>query len=253
MLRPLDSAACPPPPGTVNIEEFLQGMDNLMQVSAPRPALSAWPMASIVPLTSLLTARWHTISSLFDHRSFVVSSPHPLNRWRRSRTQADPAKCAYLREFWETNTIKVGYAGTTWRRMENTIWLMNVGVTIITVGVIVRPTPHRSLHHPCSVLAPVLAARCSSNDRCSQRAAHPLPTRCFLLGLPMAALIEWLAACALLAATRDVAVAVGSVPCPTTADGMTVWAAGLRGGVLRLHPGPDDDGLSADLPARPAL
>ena len=47
-----------------------------------------------------------------------------------------PDDATRLREFWANNTIKVGFAGTTWRPYENTIWLMNGGVMIMTVGVI---------------------------------------------------------------------------------------------------------------------
>eukprot|EP01052_Picozoa_sp_SAG31_P029731 SAG31_NODE_2980_length_4829_cov_3.156237_2_plen_150_part_00 len=49
---------------------------------------------------------------------------------------ADEQQSEYLKEFWANNTIKVGFAGTTWRPMANVLWLMNMGVTIIALGVI---------------------------------------------------------------------------------------------------------------------
>ena len=65
----------------------------------------------------------------------------------------DAAKTSYLRDFWANNTIKVGYAGTTWRPMANAIWLMNAGVTVITLGVIVCGV----VRHPvCSAQSPEL-------------------------------------------------------------------------------------------------
>jgi hypothetical protein len=47
-----------------------------------------------------------------------------------------PDDAARLRDFWANNTIKVGFAGTTWRPFENTIWMMNSGIMIMTVACI---------------------------------------------------------------------------------------------------------------------